>query len=81
MKLAPELSAEIIAELIYLECLRKHVTMNANEDELEKIFLASAEQILMEGPAKNLQDIVSRITDYVIETKFNYPDYFVTGEC
>lgn len=79
MKLTSELQCSQLAELIYLECLKRGIKLAEDESDRENILESSAEYLLYEGSLKDPREIVDRVEKYVTETAQNYPLYFEKG--
>lgn len=81
MKLYKELQASQIAQLIYLQCLKKGIELNKDEDVLYNILYAGAESIICgSGNTKDPREVLDQVDEWIYETRTNCPRYFIEGE-
>jgi hypothetical protein len=78
MKLYKELQASQIAQLIYLQCLKKGIELNKDEDVLYNILYAGAESIICgSGNTKDPREVLDQVDEWIYETRTNCPRYFI----
>ena len=81
MKLYKELQASQIAQLIYLQCLKKGIELNKDEDVLYNILYAGAESIICgSGNTKDPREVLDQVDEWIYETRTNCPRYFIDGK-
>jgi len=80
MKLYKELQASQIAQLIYLQCLKKGIELNKDEDVLYNILYAGADLVFFSGSTKDPREVLDRVDEWIYETRTNYPGYFIKGK-
>lgn len=81
MKLYKELQASQIAQLIYLQCLKKGIELNKDEDVLYNILYAGAESIICgSGNTKDPREVLDQVDEWIYETRTSCPRYFIEGE-
>ena len=80
-QIANELQCSTIANMLAAELKRQGIPLAEDDDVRYNMLYNAAELILYEGGVdKDIQLCVDRIKEYIIDTKQNYPNYFMTGE-
>ena len=72
---------QLLICLLAAELKRQGIPLAEDDDVRYNILYNNAELILYEGGVDNdIQLCVDKIKEFIIYTKQNYPNYFMTGE-
>lgn len=76
-----ELQLSTIAQMLYLELKRQGIPLAEDTEDRSNIIFSGAESILYGCNPNDITEVVEEIKQWISETKSNYPNYFITGEC
>lgn len=76
-----ELQLSTIAQMLYLELKRQGIPLAEDTEDRSNIIFSGAESILYGCNPNDITEVVEEIKQWISETRSNYPNYFITGEC
>ena len=63
------------------ELKRQGIPLAEDTEDRSNIIFSGAESILYGCNPNDITEVVEEIKQWISETKSNYPNYFITGEC